>query len=209
MQNTPSGLMLRTAYALAGLFSGLTSLLAVPVMLLCALLCLLGVGLVIMPKALGLLHEWASWHQRNAASVLRLRPPMKEQRSHRLPLRQQFQDQRTWQELGWLPIQALAGVVMGLIALAGIGISAITAIALAFWWTPLSDYIQFFGLSLDSWGSALVYGGLQLAVGLLLWALAAVLAGGHARLTLILLAPAEQKNDEETSTTPSKTGNAV
>ena len=70
MNSQIAGLGRRSAYALLNLFTGLGSLVFLPVLLLCVLLCLLGIGLVLLPAALRALHAWAAWHQGAAARLL-------------------------------------------------------------------------------------------------------------------------------------------
>lgn len=191
MNRQIAGLGRRSAYALLNLFTGLVSLVFLPVLLLCALLCLLGIGLVLLPAALRALHAWATWHQSAAARLLGRAAP--EQHSPHEGsgwgvLRRQVQDPRTRRELGWLVMQAVFGILLGLLALGGVGIVLATILAGALWWTPmLADHVQFLGEPVTSWSTAAGLGGIQLVLGIILWLLATVLAIAHGRLTLSAL----------------------
>lgn len=191
MNSQIAGLGRRSAYALLNLFTGLGSLVFLPVLLLCVLLCLLGIGLVLLPAALRALHAWAAWHQGAAARLLGQATP--EQHSFHEGsgwgvLRRQVYDLGTRREVCWLVMQAVFGIVLGLLTLVGAGIALGTILAGALWWTPaLADRVQFLGEPATNWSTAAGLGGIQLVLGIIVWLLATVLATAHAQLTLSAL----------------------
>ena len=81
MNRQIAGLGRRSAYALLNLFTGLVSLVFLPVLLLCALLCLLGIGLVLLPEIAALTMSGSSILVAVNALMLK-RLPLPEQPAH-------------------------------------------------------------------------------------------------------------------------------
>ncbi|WP_197285146.1 sensor domain-containing protein [Sciscionella sediminilitoris] len=163
-----------TVHALLGLLTGLASLVFLPVLLVCALTCLLGIGLVLLPAALRFLRVWACWHERRAAGLLGQDSTSRPQQagSGWAVLRRQLADPATRRELGWLCTHAIAGVLTGIVALAGAGVSIGTVLAAAFWWTPpLAGEVQFLGVAVTDWPGALEWGAIQLVLAAAVWIL--------------------------------------
>ncbi|WP_433129766.1 histidine kinase [Micromonospora sp. CA-240977] len=170
------------AYLLGSLASGAATVLALP------LLC--------VPR---LARLWASWHRERARRLLGT--PLASSPAQPGPRRRAGDNSatgRTSRALLWLPVNAVSGVALGLLALLCVGNIVVAAIATPLWWafSPGTGPRLFIDVPVDGWTTALILGPLQI---LLLTALAylcfAPLAQAHARICLAVLA--SQPTDEQ------------
>lgn len=161
-------------YLLGSLFSGVTTVLVLP------LLC--------VPR---LARLWANWHRGRAGRLLGAPlaslsvGPAEGRRARADPV-----TGPTSRALLWLPVNALTGVVFGLPALLCVGNIAVAVIATPLWWafTLEGRPRLFVDVPVTGWATALTLGPLQI---LLLATLAYVgfppIARAHARICLVVL----------------------
>ncbi|MEV5540685.1 sensor domain-containing protein [Saccharopolyspora shandongensis] len=183
-----------TGFLLLGLATGIAALVAIPLILTSGILVALGVGVVLLPAALGVLHRWAEWERRRAGRLLGVAVhPTRAVTG----LGAVFRSPGTWRDLRWLPVHALAGTITSLICLVAAAGPLATVATMLIW--PVLPNMSLLGLRITSWTLALTAGPVQLAIllALLLWGVPA-LAKWQAKLSLALLSPsaARLKADE-------------
>ncbi|WP_158888579.1 sensor histidine kinase [Amycolatopsis anabasis] len=180
-------------YCLASFGTGLACMLALPVLLYSAVLCLVGVGLVLLPPELRLLGRIADAERRLSGRWLGRTIPLPPRRARRL--RELLAAPATARDLRWVPVNMIIGPVLGLIGvtLALLPLGALAAV-LAWWAFPADAPIQVMGVPVDSWASA-AYAGIPMV--LVTAALALVLprwlASASAWVNAALLAPSAKE----------------
>jgi signal transduction histidine kinase len=96
--------------------------------------------------------------------------------------------------LRWLPLHVATGVLLGMVAVLGVGNILVAVIVIPLWWVfPPADPVRLLiEIPVTSWGAALALGTVQIAVlgALAYWGFPP-LAAVHARLSLAVLAPSE------------------
>ncbi|GAB3840963.1 ATP-binding protein [Dactylosporangium cerinum] len=143
------------------------------VSLLTGVVTVLALPLFLVPR---LARWWADRHRNRAGRLLGTPDPGRS---------------GTGRSLLWLPVNAVTGLVFGLVALLCLGNVVVAAIATPLWWafTPPERPRLFVDVPVPGWGTALTLGPLQI---LLLAALAYLtfppVARAHARICLMVLA---------------------
>ncbi|RQX09053.1 sensor histidine kinase [Micromonospora arida] len=168
-------------YLLGSLVTGIATLLALP--LLCH------------PR---LARRWANWHRDRAGRLLET--PLAPRPVLHVMGRRAWADPATPRDLLWLPVNAITGVALGLLALLCVGNLLTAAVATPLWWAfaPENRPRLFIDVPVTNWATAFTLGALQI---LLLTALAylafAPIARAHARICLVVLShsAAEQLAD--------------
>lgn len=181
-----------STYLLVVLGSGLVTLAMLPLTLAVALTIPIGgLGFVLLPRWVGLLGRWASWHQGWASRFLGVPVPRVHGREAS-GFRELWGRPSTRRVLRWLPAFAPASTVLGLVGLLALAMP-LSAPQYLFWWAvPREEPLQLLWLPVLDWGTALVTGVAYTVVGCALGLGAAVPAARtHARMTLALLAPTE------------------
>ncbi|ASU56976.1 MULTISPECIES: sensor histidine kinase [Nocardiopsis] len=181
-----------STYLLVVLGSGLVTLAMLPLTLAVALTIPIGgLGFVLLPRWVGLLGRWASWHQGWASRFLGVPVPRVGGREAS-GFRELWGRPSTRRVLLWLPVFAPASTVLGLVGLLALAMP-LSAPQYLFWWAiPGEEPLQLLWLPVLDWGTALVTGVAYTVVGCALGLGAAVPAArAHARMTLALLAPTE------------------
>ncbi|RKS10601.1 signal transduction histidine kinase [Nocardiopsis sp. Huas11] len=179
-------------YLLVALGSGMLSLVMVPLTVVAALTVLIGgLGLLLVPRWLGVVRRWAGWHHRRAARLLGI-PAARVPGPEGKGLGALLKAPATRRDLVWLVLFSVTGVVAGLTAVVTVGL-AVNVALLPFWWVfPEEDGLGVFGVPVTGWGTALV--GIVLQVPLFAAMAALVLppvARALARMNFRLLAPSE------------------
>ncbi|QUH05078.1 sensor domain-containing protein [Saccharopolyspora erythraea] len=181
-------------FLLPGLFSGLTALLAIPLVLFAGVSVALGIGFFLLPVGTEAIHRWAQWERQRAGRFLGVPvvtgpAPSGFAAVVRAP--------STWRHLLWLPVHGVTGTLSALLAFAGLVAAPVTVVSMLIW--PLiPGGVSLLGVRSTSWPVVLVTGTAQLVVALvlLLWGVPA-LARGQARATLALLSPSRRRATEE------------
>ncbi|WP_160050286.1 MULTISPECIES: histidine kinase [unclassified Nocardiopsis] len=180
-----------SAYLLLALASGMVTLVALPMTLVVVLTVSIGgLGFVLLPRWMGLMGRWAAWHRAGAARLVGLPVP-------RVPepeapdFRSLWRRPSTRRVLLWMPLSALAGIVLGLLGFLGVGL-VLSAPQFLFWWAYPEGDLQLLWLPMEDWGTALTGFATYLGAGtaLFLWG-APPAARAYARMNLLLLAPTE------------------
>ncbi len=181
-----------STYLLVVLGSGLVTLAMLPLTLAVALTIPVGgLGFVLLPRWVGLLSRWASWHQEWASRFLGV-PLPRVRGGEASGFRELWGRPSTRRVLLWLPAFALASTVLGFVGLLALAMP-LSAPQYLFWWAvPEAEPLQLLWLPVLDWGAALATGVGYTVVGFALGLGAAVPAArAHARMTLALLAPTE------------------
>ena len=179
-------------YLWAVLFSGLVTLVLMPLTLVVASSMLIGgAGTVLLPRWLRSLTAWATGRRRRAARFLGVEatdPP--DPATDRL--RDVWATPSTRRTLVWMPVFTALSVPAGIVGLMAPGFLLAIPQTLLWWVFPEQYRTTPLGLPIDSWGSALWHLPLLavLAVVITVW-VAPLLARAHARLCVRLLAPSE------------------
>ncbi|WP_245887215.1 sensor histidine kinase [Umezawaea tangerina] len=164
---------------------------AVVLLLPVVALCLVGVGLPLVPFAAGVVRPLVAVERRRVEAAL-AEPVPAPYRAVEGPLRQRVRtvlaDPATWRDLAWLVLHGATGLLLALLAL-GVVVSAVALVpAPAYWWLA-PHALEVSGLRVDSWSSAAVAVPLGLAYGAVAWHLPLV-AHAQAVVARGLLAPA-------------------
>ncbi|MGC0422801.1 sensor histidine kinase [Embleya sp. AB8] len=173
--------------------TGLVALLALPVLVLVAALCLVGIGIPLLFPALRGVRALAGIERRRVGAVLG-GPPVPERYrpldgSGPARARIALTDRAGLRDLCWLPVHALTGLGAGALGL-GLTLAAVNELTMPLWWWAIPGQPPSgVGFAVDSWPRAAA----MLPIGVLVAALAAtlvpVLLDGQARLTRPLLTP--------------------
>ncbi|MGK4580737.1 sensor histidine kinase [Kitasatospora sp. HPMI-4] len=156
-------------YCAAVFVRGLTLLVLVPVLVYSAVLCLVGVGLLILPHELRLLRRLADGERdrlgRWAATSTAPAGPHARRR-----LMAVLSDPATGRDLRWAPAMMVAGTLLGLIGAALFLFPAAVLVLVGLWWLfPTDDPVRLIGnIPIDSWGSAVYAGVPQFLLSVLL-----------------------------------------
>ncbi|WP_220140241.1 sensor histidine kinase [Kitasatospora acidiphila] len=141
----------------------------VPVLMYSAVLCLVGLGLLILPLELRLLRRLADGERDRlgrwaAAST----PPAGPQARRRLMA--VLSDPATGRDLRWAAVMTVAGTALGLIGAALFLFPAAVLVLVGLWWLfPADDPIRLIlNVPIDSWGSAVYAGVPQFLLSVLL-----------------------------------------
>ncbi|MEV7600698.1 histidine kinase [Kitasatospora sp. NPDC089797] len=177
-------------YCAAVLGRALALVVLVPVLIYSAVLCLVGLGLLVLPHELRLLRRLAD---RERARLGRWATPVPPAGPHaRRRLVPVLSDPATGRDLRWAAAMAVVGTVLGLLGTALFLFPAAVLVLGCLWWLfPVDDPIRLIlNVPIDSWGSALYAGVPQFLLSLLL-AVAGppLLAGAAAAVNRWLLAP--------------------
>ncbi|MFD9792012.1 histidine kinase [Streptomyces sp. NPDC059070] len=148
---------------------GLALVILVPVLLYSAVLCLVGVGLLVLPLELRLLRRLAD-AERARLGRWAATPPAPAGPHARSTLVAVLSDPATRHDLRWAPCMAVAGTLLGLIGTALFLFPAAVLVLVALWWVfPADEPIKvMMNIPIDGWGSALYVGVPQLLLSLLL-----------------------------------------
>ncbi len=182
-------------FCLVGLGLGAASMALLPVLLLLAALCLLGVGLFLLPAGLRVLARLADAARRETDRFTG-RPAPEIPRTGGQRLVDLLGDPVTWRDLRWLPASMVAGSVLGVLGL-GIAMTPLVAVlATGFWWVfPEDEPLRMLaGQPVDSWGSAGLLGGTTLVLSVVLAVVVPVAAASLLGWTnRVLLHPSERE----------------
>ncbi|MFB4286439.1 sensor domain-containing protein [Nonomuraea sp. ATR24] len=127
-----------------GMGTGIVAMIALLLLTATALLCLVGVGLLLVPAALRELREVADRERRRLS---RWGPELTGPSTTPSRLRDAATDRTVRRELGWLVIHAGFGGLLGLLALT-LPLQALKVAALSLWWLLLSPEQP----AVESWG---------------------------------------------------------
>ncbi|MGA6165833.1 sensor domain-containing protein [Amycolatopsis magusensis] len=181
-------------YCLGTLGTGIIAAVMLPVMILTAALSLLGVGLLALPHELRWLARAADFERRRAGARLGRTVPGHERLGGQV--RELLADSATVRDLRWLPVNLLAGLVLGTIGTGFILIPLLAVPTIALWWLfPEDDPMRVIAnIPVTNWGSALGLGLVQLLLCLVLAVFVAPwIADLSARISALLLAPSTRE----------------
>ncbi|WP_418154335.1 sensor histidine kinase [Actinoalloteichus caeruleus] len=182
-------------FCAVGVGLGVASMALLPVLLLLAALCLLGVGLFLLPAGLRVLARLADVARRETDRFTdRSAPEVPRTGGQRLV--DLLGDPVTWRDLRWLPASMVAGTVMGVLGL-GVAVTPLVAlVATGFWWVfPEDEPMRMLaGQPVDSWGSAGLLGGTTLVLAVVLAVVVPVAAASLLGwINRVLLHPGERE----------------
>ncbi|WP_338105961.1 sensor histidine kinase [Streptomyces coelicoflavus] len=180
-----------TGYCAGAFVRGLTMVVLVPVLMYSAVLCLVGVGLLVLPLELRLLRRLADgerdrlgrWATTSTASA----GPHGRRR-----LMTMLSDPATGRDLRWAPGMMVAGTLLGLIGVVLFLFPAAVLVLVCLWWLfPEGDPIRLMlNIPIDGWGSVIYAGVPQFLLSVLLALFGPpLLAGLAASVSRWLLAP--------------------
>ncbi|WNV86881.1 sensor histidine kinase [Umezawaea sp. Da 62-37] len=154
-------------------------------------LCVVGVGLPLVPSATRAVRPLLEVERRRVSAALDVPVPTPYRAlagTSRQRVRAVLADPATWRDLAWLVLHGATGFLIAVVAL-GVVVSAVALVlAPAYWWLPTHP-AEVSGLRLDSWPAALAGVPLGIAYGLVAWQLPHV-ARAQAAVARRLLAPA-------------------
>ncbi|WP_208614372.1 sensor histidine kinase [Streptomyces yokosukanensis] len=148
---------------------GLTLVVLVPVLMYSAVLCLVGVGLLVLPLELRLLRRLADGERdrlgRWAGTSTAPAGPHARRR-----LMAVLSDPATGRDLRWAPVMMVAGSVLGLIGAALFLFPAAVLVLVGLWWLfPVDEPLRLMlNVPIDGWGSAVYAGVPQFVLSVLL-----------------------------------------
>nr|BFD80713.1 sensor histidine kinase [Streptomyces sp. Xyl84] len=150
----------RAAGYCAGVFArGPALLVLVPVLVYSAVLCLVGVGLLVLPLELRLLRRLAD-HERERLGRWAATPAAPAGPHARKRLMAVLTDPATGRDLRWAPCMMIAGTVLGCVGAALFVFPAAVLVLVGLWWLfPADEPIRLMlDVPIDGWG-AVVYAG--------------------------------------------------
>ncbi|GAB2742108.1 sensor histidine kinase [Amycolatopsis magusensis] len=181
-------------YCLGTLGTGIIAAVMLPVMIFTAALSLLGVGLLALPHELRWLARAADFERRRAGARLGRTVPGHERLGGQV--RELLADPATVRDLRWLPVNLLAGLVLGTIGTGFILIPLLAVPTVALWWLfPDDDPMRVIAnIPVTNWGSAIGLGLVQLLLCVVLAVFVAPrIADLSARISALLLAPSTRE----------------
>ena len=186
-------------FLLVTLAYGVASLAAMLMLAASALAVVAGVGIVLLPAVLRALHWFARRQLDRSARLLGLpgaaAPAAGPSGGPIAVTRAMLTDRATWRAVRWLPANAVAGTIAGLLGFALVASPFTSLLGIVAWWAfPEGASFGPLGVALPigSWAAALTVGVAQLVITTgLAWWLLPPLARLPARLTVALLAPTE------------------
>ncbi|MFE1790906.1 histidine kinase [Streptomyces sp. NPDC059525] len=148
---------------------GLALIVLVPVLVYSAVLCLVGVGLLVMPFELRLLRRLAD-AERTRLGRWAATPAAPAGPHARSTLTAMLSEPATSRDLRWAPWMAVAGTLLGSIGAALFVFPAAVLVLICLWWLfPADDPVRpLLDVPVDSWASAAYAGVPQLLLSLLL-----------------------------------------
>ncbi|MEW1636074.1 sensor domain-containing protein [Streptomyces sp. NPDC093801] len=170
---------------------GLALVVLVPVLVYSALLCLVGVGLLVLPLELRLLRRLADG-ERERLGRWAAAPAAPAGPHARRRLRAVLSDPATGRDLRWAPCMAVAGTLLGLIGAVLFVFPAVVLVLVCLWWLfPADEPVKvMMNVPIDGWGSAVCAGVPQFLLSVLLALFGPpLLAGSAAAASRRLLAP--------------------
>ncbi|MEV5988515.1 sensor histidine kinase [Streptomyces sp. NPDC052051] len=177
-------------YCAVAFVRGLPLIVLVPVLMYSALLCLVGVGLLVLPLELRLLRRLADIERERLGRWAAPAAPAGPHARRRLMT--MLSDPATGRDLRWAPCMMVTGTVLGLIGTALFLFPVAVLVLIGLWWLfPADEPVRpILGIPVDGWGSA-VYAGLPQFLLSVLLALFGppVLARLEASVSRWLLAP--------------------
>ncbi|RPF43617.1 signal transduction histidine kinase [Streptomyces sp. Ag109_G2-6] len=148
---------------------GLALVVLIPVLVYSAVLCLVGVGLLVLPLELRLLRRLAD-AERSRLGRWAATPTTPAGPHTRSTLRAVLSDPATGRDLRWAPCMAVAGTLLGLIGAVLFLFPAAVLVLVGLWWVfPADEPIKvMMNIPIDGWGSALRIGVPQFVLSVLL-----------------------------------------
>ncbi len=172
-------------YLLVTAGTGIASMIVLAGLLFVLATMLVGVGWLLVPTALRLLHRWASVERRRIARFTG--EPVREPAPPAGTVRQQLAASR--RELVWVVLHALTGGVIGIAGVA-LPLSALNAVLVPlYWWAVPADDPVTSPFPVTSWGRAALMPLLALGYALLSLVVTPWLGRWQARWMSLLLAP--------------------
>ncbi|MFJ5921236.1 histidine kinase [Kitasatospora sp. NPDC092948] len=157
-----------TGYCTAVFVRGLALIVVVPVLVYSSVLCLVGLGLLVLPYELRLLRRLADAER---ARLGRWAAPVAVAGPHgRRPLLVMLSDSATGRDLRWAPGQLVAGTVLGILGVALFLFPVAVSVLAGLWWLfPAQDPIRLIlDVPIDSWASVVYAGVPQFLLSVLL-----------------------------------------
>jgi signal transduction histidine kinase len=177
-------------YSGTSLGTGFACMLTFVALMFSAVLCLVGIGLWLLPRELRLLGRFTDFERRRASRRLDVSVRGPGVRARRLL--DLLAEPATRRDLRWVPVRMVLGSVLGVVGFAFSVIPAGALFSIFFWWLfPAGQPIRVLAdLPIQSWGSALYVGLPTLATtAVFSLLLAPKIADVDARLSARLLAP--------------------
>ncbi|WP_020668822.1 sensor histidine kinase [Amycolatopsis nigrescens] len=181
-------------YSLVNVGVGLGCMLATPLLLFSAALCMVGVGFLIMPQELQVLGRFADFERHRAGE--RLGRSISGHGVRGKGLGALLAEPRTRRDLAWTPVQMVTGSTLGILGLGLALLPLMSLAAIGLWWLFPADapVTVLANIPVNSWSSA-VYAGVPMfliSVALMLYGLP-WLADLNAKLSAAMLAPSEKE----------------
>ncbi|GAA1952596.1 sensor histidine kinase [Amycolatopsis minnesotensis] len=180
-------------FSLMTLVTGLVAMVALPVLLGTAVLCVVWIGVFALPVELRLLGKVTDFTRALAARRLGGTIPGHGPRGR--SLRELLGERGTWRDLRWVPVAMLCNTVAGIFGLTLALLPLVALFSIGFWWLfPADAPIKVIAdIPIESWAGA-AYAGIPMfviTVVLSLWLLP-LLTRGSVVLNAKLLAPSEK-----------------
>jgi putative sensor protein len=154
-------------YCAGAALRGLAMVVLLPVLIYSAVLCLIGLGLLVLPTELRLLRQLADGERRRVGRWVAVAAPAG---PHvRRTLAAMLGEPATMRDLRWVPGMLFAGLVLGIVGVEAFLLPLAAFADIGLWWLfPADDPIRFVAnLPIDSWTSAVVVGAPKLLVSVL------------------------------------------
>lgn len=179
-------------YLVIGGATSLLSIFVLVALLAAGALCLVGVGIPLLPDAVRMIRPLLGFERTRAGERLGEAIP-EVYRPFAAPLRQRvatvFTDPANRRDIGWLCVHAVTGSTLAALAVA-LPLSAVNQLLIPLYWQALPPgSIATFGLPVTSWPTALVNLAFAIPIGALTLLIPAM-ARGQARVARRFLAPA-------------------
>ncbi|RZS44764.1 signal transduction histidine kinase [Herbihabitans rhizosphaerae] len=147
---------------------GLAAMVALPVLLYSAVLCLLGIGLLVLPAELRVLRRFADSERARVGRWVEATAPVGPHAGR--PLFAMLAELATIRDLRWVPGMMVAGTVLGLFGALMVLLPLVALGVIGLWWLfPADDPIRVLAsVPIDSWPTAFAVGIPQLLLTVLL-----------------------------------------
>ncbi len=175
----------------AGVVTSIAAVFAVGLLVVVALLCAVGMGLLLVPGAVGMARALVGVERQRVGEVAGVELPAPYRAVDGSPVRRfrsVVEDVATWRDLAWLVLHGMTGALGGVLAVGAV-LSAVVLLPAPLYWWALPDGVEISGVRVDSWPSAVV-GVVAGAVYALVMLQLPRVARWQARIAVTLLRPA-------------------
>ncbi|MCS7482468.1 sensor histidine kinase [Umezawaea endophytica] len=158
-------------YLAVGACTSLAALVAVGVLAVLVPLCVVGIGLPVLPGVVQAVRHLVDVERRRVGELLGRVVPVP-YRPVEGPLPQRIRtlvaDPATWRDSLWLVAHSATGFLIGLVAI-GVAVSAVALVSAPVYWWAAPEGVLVSGYRVDSWGSALLGVPIGVLYGVVVW----------------------------------------